>query len=261
MSATQRRARRQPRRGAGAPATGRGARAGASRLSPADRVARGRRRRRVAIAVVSLAAVAGVVWLLLGTSLLSARQVEIAGTVELSDRQVRTAAQVPIGMPLLLLDTAAIESRVQQLRRVADVQVSRSVTGTVRIAVSERTPVAVAPAGEEVALVDATATSYAVVAKPPADLPELRVPRVSPTTPAARAAVQVLTELPPALLKRVERVSARSPADVVLRLRDDREVHWGGPSRTERKAAVLGPLLTQPGDVYDVSSPSLPTIS
>lgn len=253
MSATARPVRRQPRRSVRA----------APRLSPADRVARGRRRRRVAIAVVALAGIAGVLWLLLGTSLLGARRVQVEGTVELSDRQVRTAARVPLGTPLLLLDTAAIESRVQQqLRRVAHAQVSRSVTGTVHIAVSERTPVAVAPAeGDAVALVDATATSYALVAAPPPDLPELRVPRVSPTAPAARAAVQVLTELPPALLERVELVSARSPADVVLRLRDDREVHWGGPTRTERKAAVLGPLLTQPGDVFDVSSPSLPTIS
>lgn len=208
-----------------------------------------------------LAAVAGTLWLLLGSSLLGARQVEVAGTVELSELQVRTAAQVPLGTPLLLLDTAAIESRVQQLRRVADVQVSRSVTGTVRIALSERTPVAVAPAGDQVALVDATATSYAVVAEAPWDLPELRVPRVAPTEDTARAAVQVLTELPAALLDRVKLVSARSPADVVLRLRDDREVHWGAPTRTARKAAVLEPLLTQPGDVYDVSSPQLPTIS
>ncbi len=29
----------------------------------------------------------------------------------------------------------------------------------------------------------------------------------------------------------------------------------------ERKAAVLGVLLTQPGQVYDVTSPDLPTIS
>ncbi len=259
-------ARRRPRRGAGDPtpprrAASRGARATAPQRSPVDRVARGRRRRRVAIAVVALAAMAGVLWLLLGSSLLGTRRVEVAGAVELSAQQVRTAAQVPIGTPLLLLDTGTIESRVQQLGRVAAVEVSRSVTGTVHIAVTERTPVAVAPAGEGVHLVDATATSFATVPEAPRGLPELRVPRVAPEAPAARAAVQVLTELPPALLERVKVVSARSPADVVLRLGDGREVHWGGPSQSGRKAAVLGPLLSQPGDIYDVSSPRLPTIS
>ncbi|MPZ64677.1 MAG: FtsQ-type POTRA domain-containing protein [Pseudonocardiaceae bacterium] len=274
MSATQRPARRQPhrparrrpRRGAGDPtpprsAAARRGRATRSQGSPADRVARGRRRRRVAIAVVALAGVGGVLWLLLGSSLFAARQVAVEGTVELSSQQVGTAAQVPIGTPLLLLDTATIESRVQQLRRVATVEVSRSMTGTVRITVSERTPVAVAPSGEGVALVDATATSFATVPEVPRGLPELRVSRVSPEVPAARAAVQVLTELPPGLRERVKVVSARSSADVVLRLGDDREVHWGGPSQSARKTAVLGPLLSRPGDVYDVSSPQLPTIS
>lgn len=274
MSATQRPARRQPqrtprrrpRRGAAEPAASRGtaarsARVAAPRRSPAARVARGRRRRRVAVAVLVLAALAGVLWLLLGSSLLDTRQVEVVGTVELSEQQVRRAAQVPIGTPLLLLDTAAIEARVRQLGRIAGCEVSRSVTGTVRITVSERTPVAVAPAGDRVRLVDATATGYATVTDAPRGLPELRVPRVSPPAPAARAALQVLTELPPALLERVTVVSARSPADVVLQLRDGREVHWGGPTRSARKAAVLGPLLSQPGDVYNVSAPALPTIS
>jgi cell division protein FtsQ len=31
--------------------------------------------------------------------------------------------------------------------------------------------------------------------------------------------------------------------------------------QSDRKAAVLGPLLTQPGKIYDVSSPSLPTVA
>ncbi|HSL06993.1 MAG TPA: cell division protein, partial [Pseudonocardiaceae bacterium] len=40
-----------------------------------------------------------------------------------------------------------------------------------------------------------------------------------------------------------------------------REVRWGGVEQGDRKAAVLGPLLTQPGKIYDVSSPTLPTVA
>ena len=40
-----------------------------------------------------------------------------------------------------------------------------------------------------------------------------------------------------------------------------REVRWGGVEQGDRKAAVLVPLLTQPGKIYDVSSPTLPTIT
>jgi cell division protein FtsQ len=59
----------------------------------------------------------------------------------------------------------------------------------------------------------------------------------------------------------VRAVAAKSPADIVLSLDHKREVHWGGVEKSDRKAAVLGPLLTQPGTVYDVSSPTLSTIA
>ncbi|MQA14448.1 MAG: FtsQ-type POTRA domain-containing protein [Pseudonocardiaceae bacterium] len=231
------------------------------RRARADRAARGRRRLRVAIVTVALAGVAGVLWLLLGSSLLGVRQVEVAGAVELSAEQVRTAAAVPLGTPLLRLDTAAIESRVQQLGRVAGTEVGRSVTGTVHVAVTERAPIAIVPAADGVHLVDATATDFATVPAAPPGLPVLRVPRVAPGEPAARAAAQVLAALPPSLLPQVQVVTADSPANVVLRLDEGRHVRWGAPDRSARKAAVLGPLLTQPGRVYDVSSPQLPTIS
>ena len=47
---------------------------------------------------------------------------------------------------------------------------------------------------------------------------------------------------------------------VTLGLRDGRSVRWGDPDRSADKIAVLGPLLGQPGTVYDVSSPDLPTV-
>jgi cell division protein FtsQ len=43
-------------------------------------------------------------------------------------------------------------------------------------------------------------------------------------------------------------------------LLDGRIVVWGGTEKSERKAAVTLPLLTQPGQTYDVSSPDLPTV-
>jgi cell division protein FtsQ len=35
---------------------------------------------------------------------------------------------------------------------------------------------------------------------------------------------------------------------------------WGSVERSERKAAVILPLLTQPGQQFDVASPDLPTV-
>jgi cell division protein FtsQ len=215
----------------------------------------------VLVAVLVLVAVGAAAWALLASSLLAVGEVRVSGTVALAAEEVRVAAAVRPGTPLLGLDTAAVERRVQGLRRVSGVEVSRSLTGTVEVRVTERIPVAVLPAPDGFHLVDATATDFATQPDPPPGLPALRVPRVAPGEPTTGAAVEVLTGLPQPLRGQVRAVAAGSPVDVTLLLADGREVRWGAPDQGERKAAVLGALLTQPGQVYDVTSPGLPTIS
>jgi cell division protein FtsQ len=172
---------------------------------------------------------------------------------------------------MLRLDTTSIERRVAALPRVASVQVRCNLDGTVRIELTERAPVAVVRRGDGVHLVDATGTDYAAVPGEPPGLPELRTGRVGPRDAATVAALTVLTGLPEWLRVQVRSITASSPADIVLRLDNGRggngrsgngrEVRWGGVEEGDRKAAVLGPLLTQPGKIYDISSPALPTIA
>jgi cell division protein FtsQ len=210
--------------------------------------------------------VGGLGWVLLGSSLFGVRSVQVVGTSELPADVVRAVAAVPLGTLMLRLDTTAIEARVAAVPRVASVQVRCNLDGTVRIEVTERTPVAVVRRGGAVHLVDATGTDYAVIPAAPPDLAELRVARVGPRDAATVAAMAVLTGLPEWLRVQVRSIAATSSADVVLRLAParggtGREVRWGGVEEGDRKAAVLGPLLTQPGEIYDVSSPALPTIA
>ncbi|MGH3812536.1 MAG: cell division protein FtsQ/DivIB, partial [Pseudonocardiaceae bacterium] len=205
-------------------------------------------------------------WVLLVSSLFDARSVQVVGTRELPVDEVRAAAAVPLGTPMLQLDTEGIQARVAAVSRVASVQVRSTLDGTVWIELTERTPVAVVRRGNSAHLVDATGTDYAVVPVRPPGLPELRVARVGPRDAATVAALTVLTGLREPLRAHVLSVAARSPADVVLRLDNGRggngpEVRWGGVEQSARKAAVLGPLLTQPGKIYDVSSPTLPTVA
>lgn len=74
------------------------------------------------------------------------------------------------------------------------------------------------------------------------------------------AAVSVLAIVPPALAIQVDEIVARSISDISLNLKDGRTVLWGGTSDGERKSAVVLPLLTRPGTVFDVSSPNLVTV-
>lgn len=203
----------------------------------------------------------GLGYLLLFTSLLGVRSVEVSGTKQVPADAVRAAAAIEPGTPLARLDTDAVVARVATLPRVFAVAVERSWPSTVEIIVTERSPVAVVSQSDGVHLVDGTGLDYAVVKQPPAGLPELAVDTVSPDDPATRSAVEVLGAIPQQLRAQVVKVTAATPGNVQLILADGRTVKWGSAENSERKAAVLAALLTQPGKVYDVATPDFPTLS
>lgn len=223
-----------------------------------------RRRRRIAAAV--LATLVGVVAVGLGgrallydAGLADVEGVSVTGTRTVPRPDVITAAAVPIGVPLAGVDLDAIEHRVERIPGVAEAEAGRDWPHTVTVTVTERVPVAVADTPQGLQLVDRTGVAYNP-APDPGTLPRLALPGVGPDDPATRAALDVLTALPRALRAEVRAIEVEPPRQVILRLTRDRSVRWGSPDRAEEKAAVLGPLLSQTGSVYDVASPELPTI-
>ena len=97
-------------------------------------------------------------------------------------------------------------------------------------------------------------------APPPPGLPYIDVDVPGTADPPTKAALQVMTALRPEVVSQVSRVAAPSVSSITLTLTDGRTVVWGTTDRTGEKAEKLAALLTQPGRVYDVSSPDLPTI-
>ncbi|KMS85565.1 cell division protein FtsQ, partial [Streptomyces regensis] len=123
---------------------GRGARNG---VPKGDVVSRGRALRRRWIAVLSVLTVLGIAYVLLFTSLLGVRSVEVVGAGDVPAGQIRTAAQVPERRAMLRVDTDAIAERVAEIPGIATVDVSRSWPSTIEIAVTERTPVGIYDTG------------------------------------------------------------------------------------------------------------------
>lgn len=210
---------------------------------------------------LSVAVALGGGYLVQFTSLLGVRSVEVVGTTTIPQEEVRKVAAVEQGTPLAQVDTGLVAARVTTLPSVLSAEVTRSWPSTVRIVVVERTPVAVVPTSQGIHLVDSTGLAYAVTDSPPAGLPELALTTVGPDDPITQAAVTVLAAVPEQLRGQVVRVTADSPGDVELALSDERVVRWGSAADSVRKAAVLVPLLTRPGTVFDVATPDFPTVS
>lgn len=212
------------------------------------------------LAVLVALAVLGAGYLVLFSPVLGVREVEVTGVRTLSAEQVRAAANVPRGAPLLRLSTDTVRGNVAELPGVAEVEVSRSLPGTLSIEVTERPVVAVFRAEDGLRLVDSTGEPLRAVPRRPRGLPVLRLPEVSAADERTGAALDVLVALPEELREKVRAVAADTPGDVRLTFAGGRAANWGDARDSARKAAVLGVLLTRKGRVFDVASPSAPTV-
>jgi cell division protein FtsQ len=224
------------------------------------------RRRRVAALVVLLVVLAGLAIgarvLIHDVGLADVEGVSVTGTVTLSPAEVIAAAAVAPGGPLADVDTAAVAARVATLPAVAKASAERSWPHTVAVTVVERVPAAVVATSSGDALVDTTGAVYAGAAPP--GLPRYVRGIDGPDDPAAQAAVAALAALPPAVRDQVQTVDANAGTgspQVTFGLTGNRRVRWGSADRGPDKAAVVEPLLAQPGHVFDVASPDLPTVT
>ncbi len=193
------------------------------------------------------------------TPVMSARSVVVVGTGAVSREEVVDVAKVAPGTPLLQIDTDAVADRVAGIRRVASARVQREYPSTLRITILERVPIVVKDFGDGPHLFDRDGVDFAT-APPPPGLAYIDVDNPGPTDPTTRAALEVMTALRPEVAAQVSRIAAPSVASITLTLTDGRTVVWGTTERTGEKAEKLAALLTQPGRVYDVSSPDLPTV-
>jgi cell division protein FtsQ len=233
-------------------------------VSRLDVKRRGRRRGRLLAASLAALALIGVVtWTVLASPLLAASRVEVVGIHQLTATQVIDAAHVPLGRPMALLDLARIVDHVDSMPWVASVVVSRSYPHTVRIAIVERRPAAVAQNGDGPGwrLLDASGFAIEVVSNQPAGLPvvDLAVPGANPRV--VRACVAVAAALPPSLRSQVQSIYAASVFGVTLHLAHGVSVLWGDSSDSTFKAQVLAALMKHRARSYDVSVPTQPTLS
>ncbi|AEB46431.1 MULTISPECIES: cell division protein FtsQ/DivIB [Micromonospora] len=227
-------------------------------------MARARRRRmRAALpwAVVGgmLAVAALVAWVLLGTGLFGVREVRVEGAELVSAVQVRNAAGVLDGAPLARVDLAELADRIGTLPPVERVTVHRDWPDALVVRLTERTPVAVVPRGEQFVVVDAAGVAFRTVSERPAGLPMIRLAEPGPDDPATDAGLEVLGALTPELREQLVEITVEGLARISVRLRGDLTVFWGDATRGTDKARVATALLDQDATRIDVSAPDVVT--
>lgn len=229
------------------------------------RAAAARRRPRLVAGVLAgLVLLVGlVVWVGWYSSALTASKVEVQGVTGAGAADVRAVAEVPLGGPLMRVDTGAITQRLLDGRRWTEVSVGRSLPDTVVISVRPRVAVlAVRNPRGEVDVVDRDGVAFRTVGNPPSDVPLVSSGSTQVTKAGVDAALQALGSLDPALRAEVSGVSVSAADQVSFTVRSKgqapKTVVWGGAGDGPRKAQLVRILLPQPGATIDVSVPSSP---
>src|SRR5699024_6814876 len=96
------------------------------RFAARARRARLHRMARIGVAVLTVGTVGALGWVVGWSDVLAVDDVRVSGAQEPLSTTVVDAAEVPIGMPLIRIDTDGIAARVSAVPEVADVSVSRS---------------------------------------------------------------------------------------------------------------------------------------
>jgi cell division protein FtsQ len=212
-------------------------------------------------ALMAIAIVAGVGWALLESRFFVVRGVQVSGTHLVTPAQVRSAADIPAGLPLIRVNDAVVAHRVEQLRQVQSARVTRDWPDTVAISVTERVPALAVPVSQGYDLIDQDGVVVESVSEQPLDMPILDLP-AGPAQPAALrgnpavyAAAVVVRELPRYLARKLVSVQAPSATEVTLRLSGGVSIVWGGTDRAAEKAKELAVLMRTHARSYDVSAP------
>lgn len=223
---------------------------------PARTVRNPVRRRRWRIfrftALVAVVLASVVVWIIWFSSVLVIRKVEVSGVSGILVNRVLAAAEVPIGLQMAKLDTAAIDAGIAALPWVQASAVVRAWPRGVVLIVEPR--VAIAELEGSSAAVAADGAVFVPPEPLQPGLPKIRGDGVGIVT-----AVRVLESIPQDLRSRVALVSATTRDDAEIFLDSGVVIRWGSAERPILKARVLAALMKTRARVYDVSAPELPT--
>ncbi|MDQ1514577.1 MAG: cell division protein FtsQ [Actinomycetota bacterium] len=255
---------------AGRAVAGAGKAAASATRSLRDRLRRGLPQTlagRVLVAVAAIAVFTGATWTTTRSPLLDVDHIQVSGGALVTVDQAITGAGLRRGEPMVSVDTAAAEGRLERLPWVNTALVERAFPNTVRIRLTERAAAASAarPGGGWV-LLDRGGRVLADRPDRPGDLPEVTGAGATPppgsAMDSARPALDVVAALPEAVRRQVTAVVL--DGDAVTLHTGVRQIRMGPPTSLPAKVAALTVLLDRVGSrsvaILDLRVPTAPVV-
>ena len=229
--------------------------------------------KRVAITIVSVAAVVGVVWALFFSPLLmlDAAQITVSGANEwVSEDKVESIASAQAGKSLLLVSTHDVETQLADIPGVSKAVATKQYPNGMNVVITAQEPAAMlkTPDGSLTA-VDGKGRVLNSVKNASTDgIPIIEVKDVAKglKSRSVVTAVKVLDSLSSTMRARVSKVTAQTQDSITTELDNGNyTVIWGDASQMKLKKAVVDKIINDPnvvGDKHsvDVSAPLRPII-
>jgi cell division protein FtsQ len=226
------------------------------------RFTRRARRRRTGwfLAILFVLAVVGLVAAAVFSPLLSLRTITVDGTSRLSSVTLEKAVDGQLGTPLALLDYGRLTKDLAPFSLIRSYATEIVPPDTLVIHVVERTPIGAIQGAKSFDLVDPAGVTVESSKTRPAGYPLIQLGSGRVDGPGYASMAQVLLALPPAVLTKVDTITAQTHDDVTLTLTgSNQRVVWGSSDDSDAKARVLADLIAlhagSGAGEYDVSAP------
>lgn len=226
------------------------------------RFTRRARRRRTGwfVAILLVLAVGGLVAVAVFSPLLALRTITVDGTSRLNAATLERAVDGQRGTPLALLNYGKITQDLAPFTLIRSYATEIVPPDTLIIHVVERTPIGAIQGASSFDLVDPAGVTVESSKTRPAGYPLIQLGTAKVEGPGFASMAQVLLALPPAVLTKVDTITAQTHDDVTLTLSgSNQRVVWGSSDDSDAKARVLADLIglhagSGAGE-YDVSAP------
>ena len=191
---------------------------------------------RVLIAVVSVAVVAGLAWLLLFSSVfrLETSEIGVSGANEwVSAQTIHVIADKQAGKSLFLVSAHEVTEQLKSIPGVSEAKVSKQFPKSMSVEVKAQRPAAMLKRGDTLTAVD----SQARVLIPVIEVKDIDA---SLKNRSVKETLTILGALPESMRKSITKVTAETQDSVTTTLNDgDRVIIWGDSSQLKLKLAEV----------------------
>ena len=230
----------------------------------------GRRRLRLVLAGVGVAAVVAVAYGLTRSPVFDVDEVRVLGAARTTPAEIEKAGGLAHGPQLADVEPAVVAARLARLPWVQEAKVVRHWPGTVEVTLLERTPLATVPAAAGGwAVVDDTGRVLETTPEPLPGMVQVNAaPAAGPgehVAPSTLGALGVLDLLPPSLIERVNGLTVSEEGLIDVHAQGLPIIHFGPPTAVRAKLVALTTLVARTNlkgvKAIDVRVPTAPVLT